>query len=79
MNIEDTLKEVQEAGHTDVVIFGIGNEGNENSMAFYTSKIDFDWVVMQIARGQFNLLVTRMQENQPNTEVEPEQEVEVSK
>lgn len=70
MSVDKTLSDVKKAGHSNIVVLGIGTEKNPNFMGFYTSKVDFNWVLTQLSRGQLNLLVAQSQEMEDISEVE---------
>lgn len=70
MTIKESIIEITKAKHDNIITFGIGTKDNPDSLSFYTSQLDFNWVMLQLARGQFNLLSAQAQ----NTEGAPVEE-----
>lgn len=64
MNIETSITEITNGKHDNIITFGVGNKENPDSLSFYTSNPDFDWVLFQLARGQFNLLSAQAKNRQ---------------
>jgi hypothetical protein len=72
MSVDKTLSDVKKAGHSNIVVLGVGNNSNPDAMSFYTSHTDFNWVLTQLSRGQLNLLMAQSQEMKEIEEVEKE-------